>query len=137
MVRIQAAALVWAWSQISSGGHSGASAASDTRALLPLLCTHQHDASRPSLAHLLMPAIHPSTWKGASQKFAQWVFSEVQLSDGDRRSVRRVMSSSCSQLSPTKEYSSSRSESPRDCFSPCSAMSARSLGKPNISPLGS
>src|SRR5215217_2895514 len=55
MVRIQAAALVWAWSQISSGGNSGASAASNTRALLTLLCTHQHDASRTSLAHMLMP----------------------------------------------------------------------------------
>src|SRR5215203_3119150 len=30
-------------------------------------------------------------------------FSEVQLRDGERRSVRRVMSSSCSQPSPTKE----------------------------------
>src|SRR5215210_104570 len=55
MVRIQAAALLWAWAQISSGGNSGASAASDTSTLLPLLCTHQHDASRTSLAHMLMP----------------------------------------------------------------------------------
>src|SRR5215218_5817195 len=31
------------------------------------------------------------------------VFSEVQLWDTERRRVRRVMSSSCSQLSPTKE----------------------------------
>src|SRR5215212_5298520 len=53
MVRIHAAALLWAWAQISSGGNSGASAASDTRALLTLLCTHEHDASRTSLAHLL------------------------------------------------------------------------------------
>jgi hypothetical protein len=29
--------LLWAWAQISSGGNSGASAASDTEALLPLL----------------------------------------------------------------------------------------------------
>src|SRR5215208_1766281 len=55
MVRIHAAALLWAWAQISSGGNSGASAGSDTRALLTLLCTHEHDASRTSLAHLLMP----------------------------------------------------------------------------------
>src|SRR5215208_3582243 len=54
MVRIHAAALLWAWAQISSGGN-GASAGSDTRALLILLCTHEHDASRTSLAHLLMP----------------------------------------------------------------------------------
>src|SRR5215218_11039704 len=55
MVRIHAAALLWAWAQISSGGNCGASAGSDTRALLTLLCTHEHDASRTSLAHLLMP----------------------------------------------------------------------------------
>src|SRR5215208_1063678 len=53
MVRIHAAALPWAWAQISSGGNNGA-AASDTRALLPLLCTPQHDASRTSLAHMSM-----------------------------------------------------------------------------------
>ena len=35
--------------------------------------------------------------------FAGTEFSEVQLRDGERRSVRRVMSSSCSQPSPTKE----------------------------------
>src|ERR671912_902706 len=55
MVRIQAAALLWSWAQISSGGNSGASAASDTRGLLTLLCTHQHDASRTSLAHMRLP----------------------------------------------------------------------------------
>src|SRR5215218_2457793 len=55
MVRIHAAALPWAWAQISSGGNNGASAVSDTRALLPLLCTPQHDASRTSLAHMSMP----------------------------------------------------------------------------------
>src|SRR5215217_204711 len=65
MVRIHAAALLWARAQISSGGNSGASAGSDTRALLTLLCTHEHDASRTNLAHLLMPAIHRSAWKGA------------------------------------------------------------------------
>src|SRR5687767_14485026 len=55
----------------------------------------------------------------------------------ERCSVRRVMSSSCSQPSPTKEYSSSMREFPSEGFSPSSAMSALSLGKPNISPLGS
>jgi hypothetical protein len=35
--------------------------------------------------------------------FAQTEFSEVQLSDAERFSVRRVMSSSCSHPSPTKE----------------------------------
>jgi hypothetical protein len=35
------------------------------------------------------------------------VFSAVQLKDAERFSVRRVMSSSCSQPSQTKEYSSS------------------------------
>src|SRR5215218_3971587 len=68
MVRIQAAALLWAWAQISSGGNSGASAASDTRALLTLQCKHQHDASRTGLAHKLMPAIHPPSGKWDSAK---------------------------------------------------------------------
>src|SRR5829696_8963357 len=54
MVRIHAAALLWAWAQISSGGN-GVSAASDTRGLLTLLCTHEHDASRTSLAHIRLP----------------------------------------------------------------------------------
>jgi hypothetical protein len=36
-------------------------------------------------------------------KFAFWAFSEVQVRIGERSSVRRVMSSSCSQPSPTKE----------------------------------
>jgi|SRR5215208_1810385 hypothetical protein len=35
--------------------------------------------------------------------FRFMAFSEVQLTDTERRSVRRVMSSSCSQPSPTKE----------------------------------
>src|SRR5829696_3170374 len=46
------------------------------------------------------------------------------------------MSSSCSQPSPTKVYSSSKRKFPNDRSSPCSATRARSLGKPNISPLG-
>src|SRR5215212_10002232 len=69
MVRIHAAALLWAWAQISSGGNSGASAGSDTRALLTLLCTHEHDASRTSLAHLLMPAIHQTSWQANSANY--------------------------------------------------------------------
>src|SRR5918997_2413972 len=72
-----------------------------------------------------------------SANFSCTKFSEVQLRDEERRSVRRVISSSCSQPSPTKEESSSMRKSPRDRSSPCSAMSARSRGKPNISPLGS
>src|SRR5215208_34616 len=35
--------------------NNGASVASDTRALLPLQCTPEHDASRTSLAHMSMP----------------------------------------------------------------------------------
>src|SRR5215217_5285083 len=78
MVRIHAAALLWAWAQISSGGN-GASAGSDTRALLTLLCTHEHDASRTSLAHLLMPAIHQTSWKANSANyFAFRGFSKVR-----------------------------------------------------------
>jgi hypothetical protein len=38
-----------------------------------------------------------------SPEWMQGVFSEVQLRDAERLSVRRVMSSSCSQPSPTKE----------------------------------
>ncbi len=38
-----------------------------------------------------------------SRNFAFTEFSEVQLRDGERRSVRRVMSPSCSQPSPVKE----------------------------------
>src|SRR5829696_1074300 len=38
-----------------------------------------------------------------SANFAQTEFSEVQLEDAERLSVRRVMSSSCSHPSPTKE----------------------------------
>src|SRR5215207_2808522 len=48
-------------------------------------------------------AFHPTAWKGNSPKFAVTEFSEVQLGDAERLSVRRVMSSSCSQPSPTKE----------------------------------
>src|SRR5215212_6561835 len=65
------------------------------------------------------------------------VFSAVQLKDEERRNVRRVISSSCSQLSPTKEYSSSKRRFPSVRSSPCWATSARSRGKPNILPLGS
>src|SRR5215213_8711225 len=86
IVRIHAAALLWAWAQISSGGN-GASAGSDTRALLTLLCTHEHDASRTSLAHLLMPLfigvrgrriLRTTSPLGGSAKFAYTEFSEVR-----------------------------------------------------------
>src|SRR5215210_8500556 len=51
--------------------------------------------------------------------FAFTEFSEVQLRDAERRSVRRVISSSCSQPSPTKEYSSSKRKFPTERSSPC------------------
>jgi hypothetical protein len=49
-------------------------------------------------------AIHWSAWKGNSQKlnFAFTEFYKGHLGEAERLSVRRVMSSSCSQLSPTK-----------------------------------
>ena len=49
------------------------------------------------------PLIHSSTEKAYSAKFVGTEFYEVRLRDAERRSVRRVMSSSCSQPSPTKE----------------------------------
>src|SRR5918998_3165651 len=64
-------------------------------------------------------------------------FPNAQRLAAERRSVRRVMSSSCSHPSPVKECSSSKRKSPRDRCLPCSATSAPSLGKPNISPLAS
>ena len=47
--------------------------------------------------------IHPTAWKWNSANFAVTEFSEVQLREAERFSVRRVMSSSCSQPSPVKE----------------------------------
>src|SRR3712207_3708428 len=65
-------------------------------------------------------------------------FSDVQRLAGERRSVTKVMSSSCSQPSPTKELSSSIRESTSDPSSAArSATSLLSRGTPNISPLGS
>ena|SRR5829696_6842999 len=57
-------------------------------------------AARPSSC-----LIHPSAGKVNSHKldFRFTEFSEVQLRDAERFSVRSVMSSSCSQPSPTKE----------------------------------
>src|SRR5215203_6522768 len=72
----------------------------------------------------------------SSKLIDEGVFSEVQLRDADRLSVRRVMSSSCSQPSPTKELSSSMRKPSSRPSSSCSEMSALSLGKPNISPWG-
>jgi hypothetical protein len=40
---------------------------------------------------------------GAQANFVLTEFSEVQLGDGEHRSVRRVISSSCSHSSPVKE----------------------------------
>jgi hypothetical protein len=49
--------------------------------------------------------IHPSAWKMHSPKanFRFTEFSKVQLRGAEHRSVTKVMSSSCSQPSPTKE----------------------------------
>jgi hypothetical protein len=49
----------------------------------------------------------------------------------ERRSVRRMISSSCSQLSPTKEWSSSKRKSPSD-LSSSSACSAPSRYSPYV-----
>ena len=47
--------------------------------------------------------INPTSWKKNSANFAFTAFYEVQLREAECLSVRRVMSSSCSQPSPTKE----------------------------------
>jgi hypothetical protein len=48
--------------------------------------------------------LHPRSFDCLdSSKCVELEFYEVQLKDEERRSVRRVMSSSCSQPSPTKE----------------------------------
>src|SRR4029453_12407353 len=60
-------------------------------------------------------------------------FFEVYLWEAERWSVTRVMSSSCSQLCPVKEDSSSIRKFTSDLSSPWSARSARRRGKPNIS----
>jgi hypothetical protein len=53
---------------------------------------------------LPLALIHPTAWKwNSANDFALTEFSEVQLRNAERRRVRRVMSSSCSQPSPTKE----------------------------------
>jgi hypothetical protein len=74
-------------------------------------------------------------WKVNSPRvgFRFTEFSEVHLWVADRWSVIRVMSSSCSQLCPVKEDSSSIRKSTSDLSSPWSARSARRRGKPNIS----
>jgi hypothetical protein len=51
----------------------------------------------------LYPHFPDSFWKTNSANLALTAFSEVQLGAAERRRVRRVMSSSCSQPSPTKE----------------------------------
>ena len=76
-----------------------------------------------------------SSWKvnspRAGYRFTE--FFEVHLWAAERWSVIRVMSSSCSQLRPVKEDSSSIRNSTSDLSSPWSARSARRRGKPNIS----
>ena len=62
---------------------------------------------------------HPYSPKCLEEKL-----SEIHLLAAERRSVRRVVMSSCSHPSPVKERSSSSSESTSERFSPCSAMSA-------------
>ena len=53
---------------------------------------------------LPLALIHPTAWKwNSANYFAVTEFSEVQLREAERFSVRRVMSSSCSQPSPVKE----------------------------------
>src|SRR5918993_4640644 len=79
-----------------SSSHTGASSSPlPTGLFLARAMPHTHDATRMALAHQLEPYSPKLVDEG--------VFSEVQLKDEERRSVRRVMSSSCSQPSPTKE----------------------------------
>jgi hypothetical protein len=60
------------------------------------------NVARRLLDHTL---VHPSAWKENSPKvnFCFTGFSEVQLRNAERFNIRRVMSSSCSHPSPTKE----------------------------------
>ena len=76
-----------------------------------------------------------SSWKVNSPRvgFRFTEFFDVHLWVADRWSVIRVMSSSCSQLCPVKEDSSSIRKPTSDLSSPWSARSARRRGKPNIS----
>jgi hypothetical protein len=48
-------------------------------------------------------SIHRSARKSSTPEFVYTAFWECQLRAEERRRVRRVISSSCSQLSPTKE----------------------------------
>jgi hypothetical protein len=91
----------------------------------------------PAKAGVEVAFIHPTAWNRISANLAFTEFSEVQLGDTERLSVRRVMSSSCSQPSPVKEDSSPIRKSTSILSWPCSATSLLSLGKPNISPSGS
>ena len=52
---------------------------------------------------ILQAPIHRSAWKGNSANFVLTEFWEVQFRNSERFSVRRVISSSCSHASPTKE----------------------------------
>src|SRR5215211_329140 len=91
-------------------------------ALRPFL--GRHDARRRGSA-LASRSYSPECVEGE--------FSEVQLQLAERRSVTKVMSSSCSQPSPVKERSSSIRKPTSDPSSAeCSATSLLSRGKPNI-----
>src|SRR5215204_2616402 len=84
-------------------------------------------------AATLRPSFLPS-----SPECVEGVFSDVQLRDAERFSVKSVMSSSCSQPSPVKRSSSSIRKSTSALSStPSSETSALSLGKLNIWPSGS
>src|SRR5215216_6434891 len=97
---------------------------------MPERVPHLPGSSSATVAFLWGP---PLLFLPYSPECVEGTFSEVQLRGAERRSVTKVMSSSCSQPSPTKEYSSSIRKSTSHLSSSCSATSLRSLGKPNIS----
>jgi hypothetical protein len=87
-----------------------ATAASITSAFLIaqlLLLTPSHPLVDPMMPRSTTRCIFRRTYssyclEAAFCELRVTEFSEVQLRDAERLSVRRVMSSSCSQLSPTK-----------------------------------
>src|SRR5215208_5617603 len=62
-----------------------------------------HTANERFLLHAIVTREALVTLSAYSPKCVEGEFCEVQLRDAERRRVRRVMSSSCSQPSPTKE----------------------------------
>src|SRR5215204_7761673 len=82
------------------------------RDLLVLLCRHKKKPPSAPVGGELTNAhaLHDGTDRRVphprrpySPEYVEGEFSEVQLRDAECCSVRRVMSSSCSQFSPTKE----------------------------------